>query len=68
MKEQEDCSNLKNSVGIAVFKKVFLPKEPVILPANWIAVIDSNHDKLKEQFLQNRTNCCNLRYESNGYI
>ena len=50
MKEQEDCSNLKNSVGIAVFKKSFLPKEPVILPANWIAVIDSNHDKLKEQF------------------
>ena len=50
MKEQEDCSNLKNSVGIAVFKKSFLPKEPVILPANWIAVIDSNHDKLKEHF------------------
>ena len=24
MKEQEDCSNLKNSVGIAVFKKSFL--------------------------------------------
>lgn len=48
--EQEDCSNLKDSFGIAVFKKSFVPKEPVKLPANWIAVIDSNHDKLKEQF------------------
>ena len=48
--EQEDCSNLKNSIGIAVFKKSFVPKESLILPANWIAVIDSNHDKLKEQF------------------
>ena len=50
IKEQEVCSNLKSPGGIAVFKKSFLPKEPVILPADWVAIINSNHDKLKEQF------------------
>ena len=54
IKEQKDCSNLNNSIGIAVFKKSFIPKESVILPAGWIAIIDSNHDKLKKQFCKTR--------------
>ncbi len=48
--ELEDCKSLNDTLGIAVFKKSFVPKEPVTLPNHCISVIDSNHDKLKEQF------------------